>query len=137
MENGKWQMDGGERAGGKVADIPTRAFEFGVRIIRLCRYLDAKPGTSRTLASQLLRSGTSVGANVEEGQAGHSRADFIAKYTIALKEARETRYRLRLLAASALVPPKRIASLVTEAQELCRMIARAILTARRNRAADK
>ena len=132
MEDGKWQMEGRNAATRKVADIPARSFEFGVRIIRLCRHLDSRPGTPRTLASQLLRSGTSVGANVEEGQAAHSRADFIAKYTIALKEARETLYRLRLLAAGGLVTAKRIAALITEANELCRMLASAILTARKS-----
>jgi hypothetical protein len=64
MANGKGQM---EEMAGKTTDIPTRAFEFGVRIIKLCQHLDAKPGVSRTLASQLLRAGTSIGANVEEG----------------------------------------------------------------------
>jgi four helix bundle protein len=59
--------------------------------------LDQMPGVSRTLANQLMKSGTSIGANVEEGQASQSRADFIAKYAIACKEARETHYWLRLL----------------------------------------
>jgi four helix bundle protein len=68
---------------------------------------------------------------VEEGQAAQSRADFVSKYAIALKKARETRYRLKLLAASGLVPTKRMSSLMLEAQELCRMIAAAILTVRR------
>ena len=120
-----------EEVATKATDIPTRAFEFGVRIIKLCRHLDAKPGTSRTLASQLLRSGTSIGANVEEGQAAQSKADFIAKYSIALKEARETSYRLRLLIASAVIPPRRVQSLLDECNQLSRMLARAILTARR------
>jgi four helix bundle protein len=54
------------------------------------------------LANQLLRSGTSIGANVEEGQAGQSEADFIAKYGIACKEARETYYWLKLFSATAI-----------------------------------
>ena len=70
------------------------------KIVRLCRSLDSKPRSLRILAQQLLRSGTSVGANVQEAQAGQSRADFISKYSIALKEARETLYWLRLLDAS-------------------------------------
>ena len=120
-----------EEVTGRAIDIPTRAFEFGVRIIRLCRHLDAKPGTSRTLSSQLLRSGTSIGANVEEGQAAQSKADFIAKYSIALKEARETAYRLRLLIAADVIPPRRVQPLLDECDQLCKMLARAILTARR------
>ncbi|RLE25861.1 MAG: hypothetical protein DRJ61_18830 [Acidobacteria bacterium] len=50
------------------SDLPERTFEFARRIVRLCRHLDVQPGVSRTLANQLLRSGTFVGANVEEGQ---------------------------------------------------------------------
>ncbi|MEA2709985.1 MAG: hypothetical protein QOF78_2586 [Phycisphaerales bacterium] len=117
--------------GEKATDIPTRAFEFGVRIIKLCQHLDAKPGVSRTLASQLLRSGTSIGANVEEGQAAQSKADFIAKYSISLKEAREAAYRLQLLIAATVVPTRRAQPLLDECNELSRMLASALLTARR------
>lgn len=74
-----------------------------VEIVKLCRLLDEKPGVSRTMANQLLRAGTSIGANVKEGQAGQNEADFIAKYSIACKEARETHYWLRLLATSEIV----------------------------------
>ena len=73
----------------------------------LCQTLDQTPGVSRTLANQLLRSGTSIGANVEEGQGGQSRADFISKYSIACKEARETHYWLKLLAACEIVQNNR------------------------------
>lgn len=59
-------------------DLPERTFEFARRVVELCRVLDQTPGVSRTLATQLLRSGTSIGANVEEGQAAQSRADFSA-----------------------------------------------------------
>ena len=59
--------------------------------------MERKPGSWRTLANQILRSGTSIGANVEEAQAGQSKADFISKYAIALKEARETKYWLKLV----------------------------------------
>ena len=100
------------------SDLPDRTFEFARRIVRLCRYLDARPGVSRTLANQLLRSGTSVGANVEEGQASQSEADFISKYSIACKEARETHYWLRLLSATELVESSRIEPLLQESDEL-------------------
>ena len=69
--------------------ITDRTFASAVRVVKLAGMLDKQPGTPRTLANQLLRSGTSVGANVEEAQAGQSRADFISKMSIALKEARE------------------------------------------------
>ncbi|SPD75135.1 conserved hypothetical protein [uncultured Desulfobacterium sp.] len=99
-------------------DIPERAFEFAKRIVGLCRFLDETPGVSRTLANQLLRSGTSIGANVEEGQAAQSEADFLSKYSIACKEARETHYWLRLLSASGLVPENRLQELLAECNEL-------------------
>lgn len=71
-------------------DLPKRTFEFARRIVNLCQLLDQTPGASRTLANQLLRAGTSIGANTEEAQAGQSRADFLGKISIACKEARET-----------------------------------------------
>jgi four helix bundle protein len=105
-------------------DLPERTFEFARRVVKLCQTLDQVLGVSRTLANQLLRSGTSIGANVEEGQAGQSRADFLSKLSIACKEARETHYWLRLLAATELVPESRLTELLDEANQLV-----AILTA--------
>ena len=70
------------------SDLPERSFEFAIRIVRLCLYLEKKSEVSRTLANQLLRTGTSVGANIEEGQASQSDADFISKYSIACKEVK-------------------------------------------------
>ncbi|MBW2077671.1 MAG: four helix bundle protein [Deltaproteobacteria bacterium] len=100
------------------SDLPERTFEFAKRVVLLCRFLEKKAGVSRTLANQLLRSGTSIGANVEEGQASQSEADFISKYSIACKEARETHYWLQLLAASELVPPERLVEMEKECDEL-------------------
>lgn len=105
-------------------DICERTFEFSVRIVRLCQELATKPGIGRTLSKQLLRSGTSIGANVEEGQGGQSRADFVSKYSIACKEARETHYWLRLLVATEIMPEDKLAPLTQESDELI-----AILTA--------
>jgi len=69
-----------------VQDIRERTFQFAVRIVKLCQHLDQKPAVPRTLSNQLLKAGTSVGANVEEAQGGQSRSDFISKNAIALKE---------------------------------------------------
>jgi four helix bundle protein len=66
----------------------------------------------------LLRSGTSIGANVEEGQASQSRADFVSKYSIACKEAREIHYWLRLLAATDITSKDRRGDLMDEANQL-------------------
>ena len=68
--------------------------------------------------NQLLRSATSIGANIEEAQASHSRSDFAAKYSIACKEARETLYWLRLLTAAGLANPNTAQPLIQEANEL-------------------
>jgi len=105
-------------------DLPERTFQFALRIVALCQSLDEKPGVARVLAKQILRSGTSIGANVEEGQAAQSEADFLTKYSIACKEARETHYWLRLLSAAEVVAEQRLRELTQECNELV-----AILTA--------
>jgi len=105
-----------------MKDIRERAFEFAVRIMKVCQFLDEQPGVGRTLGKQLIRSGTSIGANLEEAQAGQSRADFISKNAIALKEARETHYWLRLLSAADILPESRIQSLQSEAEEIMKII---------------
>lgn len=120
-------MSGGEQAADGAApqrDLTRRTFDFARRIVHLCVELQQQPGAGRTLAHQLLRSGTSIGANVEEGQAGQSRADFLSKHSIACKEARETHYWLRLLAATGLVQAGRLTELTDESNQLV-----AILTA--------
>ena len=109
--------DEGER-GSVKSDLPERTFEFARRVVVLCRFLDEKPGVSRTLGNQLLRSGTSIGANVEEVQAAQSEADIVSKYSIACKEARETHCWLRLRAASEMLPPDSLAELEIECDEL-------------------
>lgn len=100
------------------SDLPKRTFEFARRVVNLCQTLEKQPGTSRTLSRQLLRSGTSIGANVKEGQAAQSTADFISKYSIACKEARETHYWIRLMAATERVPEARLVQLQDECNEL-------------------
>jgi four helix bundle protein len=75
--------------------IDERTFKFALSIIELYKYL--KEHKEYVLSKQLLRSGTSIGANVEEAQAAQSKKDFTSKMSIASKEARETRYWLRLL----------------------------------------
>ncbi|MFP4435913.1 MAG: four helix bundle protein [Chloroflexaceae bacterium] len=81
--------------------IQQKSFAFALRIIQLYRELQSQH--EFILSRQLLRSGTSIGANVEEAGAGQSRRDFLAKMAIASKEARETRYWLKLLRESQLV----------------------------------
>lgn len=99
-------------------DIKERSFRFATRIVKLCQSLDANPGVSRTLANQLLRSGTSIGANIEEAHGSQSKADFIAKMSISCKEARETHYWLRLLIATDIIAEAKLAELTDESNQL-------------------
>src|SRR5262249_14629410 len=94
---------------------------------------DARPGVVRTLGQQVLRSGTSVGANAEEAQAAQSRADFVAKFSISLKEARETNYWLRLLQASGQYNDSDLYLLTLESEELARIIGAIIVRTKTNK----
>jgi four helix bundle protein len=103
---------------GPRRDLGERSFNFALRIVKVCHVLDEKPGISRTLGRQLLRSGTSIGANIEEGFGAQSEADYLTKCSIACKEARETHYWLRLLSASEMLPANRLTELLQECDEL-------------------
>src|SRR5690349_9428157 len=117
---------------GPRRDIVERTFRFGVAVIQFCESLGKNAGAKRTVANQLLRSGTSVGANVEEAQGAQGRKDFIAKMMIALKEARESRYWLRITFASKLYANSPLPELIQEATELCNILAAIVVSARRN-----
>ena len=82
--------------------------------------------------NQMLRSGTGIGANLEEAEAGQSKADFISKTRIALKEARETVYWLRLIAATDIVKPQRIEPLTQEAREITAILTTIVRNASTN-----
>jgi four helix bundle protein len=112
--------------------ITERTVAFSLRIIQLYRQLQ-KDGAGRILGRQLLRCATSIGANVHEAQAGQSKADFVAKMSVAHKEAEETAYWLRLVSESGLVPAKRLAPLQDETQQIARVIAAILLSARGHR----
>lgn len=97
--------------------VEAKSFQFAVRTVKLCKYLR---GTRKeyTLSKQLLRSGTSIGANVAEAQQAQSRPDFIAKLNIALKETVETNYWLRLLHATDYLTQTEFGSVISDCQEL-------------------
>lgn len=113
--------------------ITLRTFNFAVRVVKLAQHLDKSPGVPRTLSNQLLRAGTSIGANVEEAQGAQSRADFIAKMSIGLKEARETPYWLRILKAAELCSEKQLAELATEANEIVSILIAIVRNTKKNR----
>jgi four helix bundle protein len=106
------------RRNSKEKDIKERGFSFACRIVKLYQFLARKKDGGEVLGRQVLRSGTSIGANLEEASAGHSKADFILKCNITLKEARETYYWLRLLMTTHIVPANRLTQLANESNEL-------------------
>lgn len=112
-------------------DLNERLLQFGARVIRLSAAL---PKTEEGLhvRRQILRSATSAGANYQEACGGESRADFIHKMQIVLKELRETLYWLRLLDAASLMPAARLAGLSSEADELISIVVKSLVTARGN-----
>ena len=118
---------------GEPPEIEGRTFNFALRIVRVCLVLDKIAGVRRTLGNQLLRSGTSIGANVTEAQAAQSKPDFISKMNIALKEARETLYWLRLVGASELLAEGQLSAITQEAHEIARILGAIVRSARRNR----
>ena len=102
----------------KPFDIKERTFNFARRCVKLYMFLLKQGGPAKVLAPQMLRAGTSIGANLEEADAGQSKPDFIHKCSIALKEARETLFWLKLFAAEELVDTARIEPLRQECNEL-------------------
>jgi four helix bundle protein len=114
------------------ADIRARTFRFGCRTIELSEKLYRTGGVARFVAPQLLRAGTSVGANLEEAYAGQSKADFIAKTCVALKEAREARYWRRLVDARKLLPHVDLNPDIQEADEIIAILTTIVKRARQS-----
>ena len=101
--------------------IEEKSFQFAVRIVKLCRYLrDEKK--EFILSKQLLRAGTSIGANIAESQQAQSRPDFISKLCIALKEASESNYWLRLLRATDYLSETEYRTMIVQCKELERLL---------------
>jgi four helix bundle protein len=116
--------------------LDERTYKFALRIVRLVSSLPQNT-TSQVLGRQVLRSGTSVGANVEEAFGGSSKRDFTNKMSIALKEAKETHYWLRLIKDSALVTAQKIEPLVQESLEIKLILAKTVITSKKFKANDE
>ncbi len=116
----------------KKNDINARTFDFALRIISLCRFLNKKYVLeNNVLAKQLLRSGTAPLSHHGEAQGAESRADFIHKLSLALKEMRESDRWLKLISRSNLLPQSGdFSSLTSETDELIRILATSIRTAK-------
>ena len=106
-----------------------KSIDFGARIVKLHRYL-VKTQHESVLSKQILRSGTSIGANINEAQYGNSKADFIVKLHIALKETAETEYWLRVLHKSDYLDEKMADSLLCDCIEIKRILIASINTAK-------
>ena len=110
----------------KSATIRERAYAFSLDIIRL--YQQIKAQNEFVLSKQVLRSGTSIGANIEEASAAQSRKDFISKMSVASKEARETLYWLRLLRDSNICTDKELAGTIDESKQIINMLTAIVKT---------
>lgn len=109
-----------------------KSFAFAVRIVNLYKHL-AEKRKEYVLSKQLLRSGTSIGANIAEAQRGQSKADFIAKMSIALKEANETHYWLKLLYKTDYLKKSQYESMNTDVNELISLLTAICKTANSNK----
>ncbi|MEN9518426.1 MAG: hypothetical protein RLZZ381_1014 [Cyanobacteriota bacterium] len=112
--------------------IQDRSKNFAIRIIKACSWLDETPGIKRTLGKQLLRSGTSIGANCKEAVSAQSRRDFVHKYEIALKEAQETEYWLEILIESETIDEKKFSQLLSESREIIKILSSSVKKLKQN-----
>ena len=110
--------------------IQKKTFDFALKIIQF--YSDCKSQNEFILSKQILRCGTSIGANVEEAIAAQSKKDFISKLSIAYKEARETLYWLKLLFATEYLTKEMSDSLINDAEEICRIIGKIQITLKKS-----
>ncbi|MFH0990197.1 MAG: four helix bundle protein [bacterium] len=113
-------------------DIKERTLDFAIRIVRLA---DKMPNSqaSMIITKQLIRSGTSIGANVEEANAAPTRKDFAYRLNVALCEARETKYWLSIIRAVGYTASVEVNSLFQECEELCKILGAIVSTARGKR----
>ena len=112
------------------ATVEQKSFRYAIRIVNLYKYLRGKK-KEFVLSKQLMRSGTSIGANIAEAQQAQSRADFVAKMNIALKESAETDYWLRLLHATDYLTEQEFASVHSDCDELGKMLTSILKSARK------
>lgn len=107
--------------------VQQKSFAFSIRIVAVYKHLTSEK-KEFVLSKQLLRSGTSIGANIEESIGGQSDKDFLSKISIAYKEARETVYWLKLLQATDYLSEQEAFSLLQDAEELCKILGKIQIT---------
>ena len=116
----------------KDSVIQSKSKTFAVRIVRLCQYLREEK-REFVLSKQLLRCGTSIGANVHEGKYAQSTDDFISKNSIALKEAAETEYWLELLYETGYITKPEFHSIAGDCSEVVRLLTNIVKTTKENK----
>jgi four helix bundle protein len=115
--------------------VGDKSFDFAVRIVKLYRHLcDEK--REYTISKQLLRSGTSIGANVQEALQAQSKRDYLSKMNIALKEANESFYWLRLLHATEFLDDKQTESIFADCNEIISLLVAIVKTTKKNLEAE-
>ena len=107
--------------------IQEKSFAFAIRIVKLYKYL-SEDKKEFVMSKQLLRSGTSIGANIEESIGGQSDKDFLSKLSISYKEARESMYWIKLLLATDYLSKEQAKSMLNDAEELCKIVGKIQLT---------
>ena len=119
----------------KTNQLSDRLLDFAANIIKIT---DALPQTvaGRHIGGQLIRAGTSGGSNYEESCGAESRSDFAHKMSIVLKELKEARFWLRLISRTEMLAPHRVDPVLGECQQLCAIVAKSILTAKRRRSSN-
>src|SRR5437667_7480475 len=116
---------------GKQNIIQQKSYSFALRMIKLYQFL-AQDKEEFVISKQILRSGTSIGANIEEAIGGQTKKDFFLKITLSYKEARETHYWLRLLKDSNILETKLAESLLNDCEEILKLLASIQKTTRKN-----
>ncbi len=111
--------------------IQQKSFAFAIRIVKAYKYLQAEK-KEFVLSKQLLRCGTSIGANVEEAIGGQSKKDFISKISISYKEARETMYWVKLLKATFYLDEQEADSILNDTDELCKILSSILVSSKQN-----
>lgn len=111
--------------------VQEKSYKFAIRIVNLYKYL-IKQQKEFVLSKQILRSGTSIGANIEEAIGGQSKKDFLSKISIAYKEARETNYWLRILRDSEYLKLEQFESIFFDLEEIQKLLTKIIKTTKNN-----
>jgi four helix bundle protein len=129
IENGKWKIEVSADDWIMENVIEEKSFQFSIRIVRLYQYL-SETKKEYVLSKQLLRAGTSIGANVAEAQQAQSKADFTSKTAIALKETTETKYWIRLLHATEYLSNAEYHSILSDCTEIEKLLTSIVKTSK-------